>query len=531
MQILVRNLKMAVDATEAEVLAAARRRLAPVVGKESIQALRIFRRAIDARRADRVKLIYTVQAAVPPIQAERLRVLDAVAYSEAAPSPVFGAHAATLPPVVVGFGPCGMFAALLLAEHGYRPIVIERGDEVHARQAAVEMFYRTGVLDTESNVQFGAGGAGTFSDGKLVTRINDPLCGYVLKRLLEFGAPADICLDAKPHIGTDKLVNIVSACAERITALGGRILYRTKLTDLKIENGQVVAAITSAGEIPCEALLLAVGHSARDVYAMLRARGAALTEKPFSVGVRIEQSQAEVDRAMYGKWADHPNLGHAAYSFSKREGERAVYTFCMCPGGEVMAATSLADHVVTNGMSRYARDGVNANAALLVSVTPADCAAMGYDTVGFQEHLERRAAEMGGGGYAAPLQTVGDFLAGTSGTHPSRIPSTYMGGDHYTCCDLHRLFPDEVNRFLALGLRAFGRVMPAFSPKDALLTGAETRTSAPYRIQREENGVACGLSGLYPCGEGAGYAGGITSAAVDGLRTALAVMACFAPLK
>lgn len=529
MQILVRNLAMAVEASEAEVLAAAQRRLAPVFAKDSVKQLRVFRRAIDARRADRVRLIYTVQADVPPTQAERLRVLDAVSYTEETPRPVFGTAVATCPPVVVGFGPCGMLAALLLAEQGYRPIVIERGDEVHARQAAVAQFYRTGVLDAESNVQFGAGGAGTFSDGKLVTRINDPLCGYVLKRFLELGAPADIMLDAKPHIGTDKLVDMVSACADRIIALGGQILYRTKLTDLKIEQGRVVAARTSAGEIPCEALLLAIGHSARDVYTMLRARGATLTEKPFSVGVRIEQSQAEIDRAMYGKWAGHPNLGHAAYSFSKREGERAVYTFCMCPGGEVMAATSLADHVVTNGMSRYARDGVNANAALLVSVTPADCAAMGYDTVGFQEHLERRAAELGGGGYAAPLQTVGDFLAGTSGTRPTRIASTYMGGDHYTCCDLHQLFPGEINRFLELGLRAFGRVMPAFSPKDALLTGAETRTSAPYRIQREEHGEACGLAGVYPCGEGAGYAGGITSAAVDGVRTALAVMARFAP--
>ena len=234
---------------------------------------------------------------------------------------------------------------------------------------------------------------------------------------------------------------------------------------------------------------------------------------------------------MYGRWAGHPNLGHAAYSFSRREGERAVYTFCMCPGGEVMAATSCKDHVVTNGMSRHARDGANANAALLVSVTPADCAAMGYDTIGFQAHLEHRAAELGGGGYAAPLQTVGDFLAGASGTRPSRIASTYMGGDHFTCCDLHKLFPAEVNKFLELGLRAFGRVMPAFSPKDALLTGAETRTSAPYRILRAADGVAGGIEGLYPCGEGAGYAGGITSAAVDGVRTALAVMARFAPQK
>ncbi|MBQ8289161.1 MAG: hypothetical protein IJX76_10455, partial [Clostridia bacterium] len=426
-------------------------------------------------------------------------------------------------PVVVGFGPAGMFAALLLAEEGCCPIVLERGDDIYARAARVEQFLQTGKLDTDSNIQFGAGGAGTFSDGKLITRINDARCSYVLRRLCEFGADPDILVNARPHIGSDRLPSVVEEIARRVRTLGGEIRYRTKLTGIRTGlSGQVTAVLTDSGEIGTDTVVLAIGHSARDTYRYLIEGGYTIEAKPFSVGVRIEHLQDDINYAMYGKAAE--KLPPAEYNLSYREGERGVYSFCMCPGGTVVAATSEEGGVVTNGMSNSTRDGRNSNSALAVSILPADFGGTPEGAISFQRKLEVAAFAAGGGNYDAPLQTVGDFLSGKQGTAPSRIASTYRGGNHFALCDLHALLPSYAGDLLSTGIRRFARQIEGFDAPDALLTGLETRTSAPLRILRGTDRQAVGHPGLYPCGEGAGYAGGITSAATDGIATAIAVV-------
>ena len=502
------------------------RRLAPFVDKKDICSCQIFRRSVDTRHGT-VSLVFSVAVTVSAdLSDEVLTRADSVRLMEIDPTEGLlpGEEAAAGRPVIVGFGPCGMFAALMLAEAGYRPIVIERGDNVLTRTQRVGVFLRTGELDTDSNIQFGAGGAGTFSDGKLVTRINDARSHYVLRRLVEYGAPREILTQAKPHIGTDKLLGVVAAIDRRIRASGGEIFYRTKMTALRVINGRVAAVVTDAGDIPCGQVILAIGHSARDTYALLSESGFLLEPKPFSVGVRIEHRQADIDRAVYKREAGHPKLGPAEYALSKRIGEDAVYTFCMCPGGEVVAAASETGGVVTNGMSRYRRDGVNANAALVVSVVPKD------DPVGFQRRLEAAAFVAGGSDYAAPIQTVGDFLTGSRGTEPGRVQPSYRKGKVRTA-DLAALFPPRITQMLRLGLLDFERKLRGFSVPDAILTGVETRTSAPYRIRRSDALTAIGYDNIYPCGEGAGYAGGITSAAVDGLRIAEALIRRFTPYR
>ena len=523
MRILVRNIRQPLSVPESEILEQAVRRLAPFVVMRDVLSRAVFRRSVDTRHKT-VTFVWSVliETAVP-LDEKTLSSLDCAVYTETDPTEDLlpGAVPSGGRPVVVGFGPCGMFAALLLAERGYRPLVLERGDNVLTRAQKVAIFLKTGKLDPDSSVPFGAGGAGTFSDGKLVTRVNDPFVPYVLKRLVEFGAPAEILTRAKPHIGTDRLLGVVSAIDRRIRERGGEVRYRCRATGLVTSAGRVTAVRTTDGEIPCGSLLLAVGHSARDTYADLARDGAHLTPKPFSVGVRIEHLQSEIDRAVYGDYAGHPLLGPAEYALSRRVGEEAVYTFCMCPGGEVIAAASEEGGVVTNGMSRYRRDGKNANAALVVSVSP-------DDPIAFQRSLEREAFRLGGGAFAAPIQTVGDFLAGKRGTEPSRVLPTYRRGA-VRLADLAALFPERIMKMLRLGLADFDRKLPGFASPAAILTGVETRTSSPVRIPRGEDRLATGFTNLYPCGEGAGYAGGISSAAVDGLRTAMAVIRRFAP--
>ncbi|MBQ2733648.1 MAG: hypothetical protein IJF74_05775, partial [Clostridia bacterium] len=410
--------------------------------------------------------------------------------------------------------------ALLLAKKGMEPIVIERGGCMSERIACRDAFYKTKQLDTECNIQFGAGGAGTFSDGKLVTRVNDPRCAAVLKMLSELGAPADILRRARPHVGTDLLPGIIENAAREIERLGGRIMYRTRLTGFTLADGIIIEAKTDKGDIPCSCCVLATGHSARDIYAMLPEYGILREAKAFSVGVRIEHLTEDIDRAMYGALAGHPALGHAEYSLSHRVNGRGVYTFCMCPGGEVVCGSTENGGVVTNGMSTYARDGRNSNAAIAVSVNPADVGGSPEDAVEFQRLLERRAFVLGGGGFAAPMCTVSDLMTGKKGTSPSRVLPTYMDGN-CTLADMSELFPKFITDSLRGGLRAFGGVIRGFDAGDAVLTGAETRTSAPMRILRSAETLAApGIANLYPCGEGAGYAGGITSAAADGLKVA-----------
>ena len=555
-QIIVKNIRLPLTAPLEDALTEARRRLS-LTDSEYISAA-LYKRSIDARRRSgqvpSFVMSVCVECDVSDKKLSRIAGLDDATVIKLDEVNVeYGSEPLTARPLIVGFGPAGMFAALILAENGYNPIVIERGSDVETRTREAERFIKTGKLNTETNIQFGAGGAGTFSDGKLVTRINDSRCAYVLRRLVEFGAPEEVRWLAKPHVGTDKLLGVVDGIAKRIEALGGEILFDTKLEDVNLINGRVASVnITSRGTrdtIECGAVILAIGHSARDTYDMLASRGFLLAPKPFSVGVRTEHLQSDIDAALYG---DAVNICDASgkrvlpageYSLSYREAQsgivsdsaRGVYSFCMCPGGEVMASASEEGGVVTNGMSRYARDGKNANAAIVVSVFPEDIGGTWQDGVKFQRTLERaayKAADTGEHDYRAPVETLGDFLDGKTShfTEPSRVLPTYRNGV-YTLCDMSGILPKFVCDMLKKGFNNFGRKIRGFDARDTVLTGVETRTSSPVRIVRGENMTANAAANLYPCGEGAGYAGGITSAAVDGLGAASALMSVYAPTK
>jgi uncharacterized FAD-dependent dehydrogenase len=504
---------------------------------------RIYKKSVDARRRDRISVVYSVAFELDGYPDEELLKKEGISIiAEPDTSVVYGEKPLCERPVVVGNGPAGMFCALLLAENGYAPIVIEKGDPVDERVQSVDTFYRTRKLDTESNIQYGAGGAGTFSDGKLVTRINDPLCRYVLDRFVQFGAPEEILTLAKPHIGTDKLVSVVKSLNVKIEELGGKIMYRTSLTGFeRLSDGTVTAVKTNRGDIPCGAVVLATGNSARDVYKYLTDNGYGITEKALSVGVRIEHRRTDVEDALYGKALMNKArggdkalaelLGHAEYAYSYRENDRAAYTFCMCPGGEVVCGSSEDGGVVVNGMSRYARNGQNSNCAVCVSVTPEAAKAFG-GTMEFCRRIEKKAFALGGGDFKAPVQTVGDFLSGEGRlSAPSRVMPSYMGGTgNFTVARLDSLYPQFVTDMLKKGIKRFAGYMKGFDAPHAILTGAETRTSAPYRILRNEIGVCADAPNLYPCGEGAGYAGGITSSAVDGLKAAKLLMSQYAPI-
>lgn len=496
----------------------------------------LYRRSVDARRRDMIRFVYTVAVeADEPFSVDARRAADEGVREMPDDSfeIVHGTSPLAAPPLVVGMGPCGMFAALMLAEAGYCPILIDRGDAADERVRRVDGFFAGGELDPESNVQFGAGGAGTFSDGKLVTRIGDPHISYVMRRLCEFGAPEEIMWRSKPHVGTDLLRGVVARLIDRITECGGRVIYRCRLDGIgELPDGSLNAH-TTAGDIHCGALLLATGHSARDTYEYLISNGYAAEPKPFSVGVRVEHLTEDIDRAMFGSHAGDERLGHAEYTLSDTRGERGVYTFCMCPGGEVIAAASEAGGVVVNGMSSQARAGKNSNSALAVSVLPSDCGDTLRGGIEFQRRLERAAFVAGGRNYAVPVETAGDFMAGrhSAGTalaEPSRIMPTYTRGE-WKCADLWDVLPEQICRGLCRGLTVFDSRIAGFGAPDVILSGVETRTSAPLRILRGEDRRAPGKGAVYPCGEGAGYAGGITSAALDGLKTALAVIAANAP--
>ncbi len=503
---------------------------------------RLFRKSVDARRRTDIRLVYTVlaetEAGHPGFSPEK--------WVRAGYKPYIrddlhlptgqGGRPMAARPLVVGMGPAGLFSAYLLARQGYAPILIDRGDSVRDRVRSVERFTRHGILDGESNIQFGAGGAGTFSDGKLLTRINDPRCAYVLETLVEMGAPADILLQAKPHVGTDILRNVVETMLSAIESLGGTLRYRCRLDGFRRLPDGTFAAETNQGEIPCGVIVLAPGHSARDTYRRLIQRCMTIEAKPISVGVRIEHTRAYIDRLFYGDMAGHPDLGAAEYHLSDTKGARGVYTFCMCPGGEVVAAASEPETVVVNGMSVHARDGRNSNAAIAVSVHPTDLAPvegnLALGAIAFQQTIERAAFVAGGSDYSVPLCTVGDFLDGCDGARghmPTTVLPTYRGGDRFRLARMQDVLPPFVCTSLAYGLRSFDRKAVGFALPEAILSAPETRTSAPVRILRGEDLCALGEEGIYPCGEGAGYAGGITSAAVDGLRVAEAILEAYAP--
>jgi uncharacterized FAD-dependent dehydrogenase len=523
----ITNFRVAIDNDKPLERLAARRLELPA---QAIKSLAIIRRAIDARRKNNITFVYTldVEPAVPEGQVlARLRGdRDVVAKQDEQLEPVsHGDKPLDYPPVIVGAGPAGLLAGIVLAEQGYRPVILERGRNVDRRTADVAHFWQTGKFDPVSNVQFGEGGAGTFSDGKLTTRVNDVRMGQVLDILVAAGAPEEIKYLHKPHVGTDRLRQVVKNLRQMIIAKGGQVEFEARVTDIKVIDGKLEGLVVNdTRSIPCSVALFGIGHSSRDTYEMLCRRGVAMEAKAFAIGVRIEHSQELIDRSQYGGAAGHPKLGPADYAlvYQDKPNGRTAYSFCMCPGGLVVAAASEAGGVVTNGMSHYNRDSGVANSALVVNVAPADFGSGVLAGMVFQRRYEKLAFITGGSSYFAPVQTVGDFLNDKLGSQKFSSPSSYRPG--VTAANLHACLPDFVTVTLAKALADFGRKIKGFDHQQAVMTGVETRTSAPVRLIRNNNYMSANVSGLYPMGEGAGYAGGIMSAALDGMNTAIAIM-------
>ncbi|HAI10381.1 MAG TPA: hypothetical protein DCM28_01665 [Phycisphaerales bacterium] len=524
------EIKLPLDHSEAELTAAILERLD--IQASQMRSYKVLRRGVDARRRRTISLIYTINVEVndeAQVLAKHtgrhgIGIAADLSYQYVSKAP--SDHA--IRPVVIGTGPCGLFAGLILAQMGFKPILLERGKSVRQRTADTFGFWRGGKLDPESNVQFGEGGAGTFSDGKLYTQIKDPKHQgrKVLEELVKAGAPEEILYLSKPHIGTYRLVGVVEKLRATIESLGGEIRFQSRVTDLLIEHGQVRGVMLDNGQqIQTNAVILAVGHSARDTFEMLHSRGVAMEAKPFSMGFRIEHPQAMIDRCQYGPDGGHPILGAADYKLVHHcQNGRSVYSFCMCPGGTVVAATSETGRVVTNGMSQYSRNARNANSGIVVGITPADFGGSTENPlagIAYQRQWEQRAFELGGSTYEAPGQLVGDFLAKRASKKLGAVKPSYTPGVHL--CDLSTCLPTELIEAIREAIPAFGRKIKGFDREDAILTGVETRTSSPLRIPRGEDFQCLNTKGLYPSGEGAGYAGGIISAAVDGIKCAEAL--------
>ncbi|MBL8524881.1 MAG: NAD(P)/FAD-dependent oxidoreductase [Betaproteobacteria bacterium] len=504
--------------------------------KSALRSFSVFKRSVDARKKDAMLFVYSVDVDIhdEPATLKKMRGERSVL-----PSPDTGYHfVATTPtgftpahrPVVVGFGPCGIFAALILAQMGLKPIVLERGKSVRERTQDTWGLWRRNTLNPESNVQFGEGGAGTFSDGKLYSQIKDPrhLGRKVMSEFVKAGAPPEIMYVSKPHVGTFRLVGVVERMREEIIALGGEVRFQHRVTDLLIENGHLRGAKVldvSAGtshELRTDHLILALGHSSRDTFQMLHERGVYVEAKPFSIGFRIEHPQSLIDRARLGPNAGNPLLGAADYKLVHHASNgRSVYSFCMCPGGTVVAATSEENRVVTNGMSQYSRNERNANAGIVVGIDPRDYPGGPLAGIAFQRHWESGAFVLGGSTYEAPAQLVGDFIAGRASTQLGEVEPSYKPGVHLT--DLAPSLPDYAITAIREAIPAFDRQIRGFAMHDAVLTGVETRTSSPLKITRGDDFQSLNVKGLYPAGEGASYAGGILSAGVDGIEVAEAV--------
>jgi len=517
-KVIIDNIRIPVSCGDGDIVSLAEKKLKSAGISFDKSTLHIHKKSVDARKRNDISFVCSVIAdtEADECNCDHIRIKKVADYNIER-----GTESLNARPVIVGFGPAGIFAAMALAEVGLKPLVFERGASVKNRVKAIDDFYNTGNLDPDSNIQFGAGGAGTFSDGKLTTRIGDYRCSYVLEKLHKLGAPDDILWKAKPHIGTDILRNVIENADRYITELGGEIRYNTKVNSI---GDNYIETID--GKIEAGCIVVATGHSARDIYSMMFHKGFSMEAKPFSVGVRAEHLQRDIDEALFGDASLYKKIGHGEYQMSYRQGERGVYTFCMCPGGEVMAATSECGGVVTNGMSRYARDGRNANAAVAVSVLPSDFNSDPMMAIEFQRSLEKKAFVSGGSTYAAPCQLMKNFLDGKKGSINGSIKPTYMNGN-VTSVELSEILPGFVSDLLKIGFRKFGKTIKGYDAGDVPLTGIETRTSAPVRIIRGENFTAPGHNNIYPCGEGAGYAGGIMSAAVDGLRVAEAILQRF----
>lgn len=518
----ISNIKLFLEEEETALLQKAAKKLR--IPPEEILSFKIFRKSLDARKKEAIHFLYTLDVTVQ-MEAKLLRanknpdITKAIHYQYCFPAKK---TAFKHRPVIIGFGPAGIFAALLLAEMGYAPLVLEQGKPVEERTKDVEAFWKSGILVPSSNVQFGEGGAGTFSDGKLTTRIKDSRCRKVLEELTSAGADPDILYDAKPHIGTDQLKSVVKALRQKIIALGGEIRFHSCVTDFIIENNTLTSLIVNGTEtIPCEAVALAIGHSARNTFETLYQKGIPLEQKSFAMGVRIEHLQTDINTAQYGKQSSNPKLKAADYrlTYTTKEG-KGVYTFCMCPGGYVVAAASEAGKLAVNGMSYHARHGDNSNSALLVQVSPEDFADS-HPLAGMylQQALEEKAFKRGGCSYFAPAQLVDDFLNNVPSIGYRSIRPTYEPGVTWT--NINTLLPPFITDALKEAIPAMGKRLKGFDHADAILTAVESRSSSPVRIVRSSfTGESTQIKGLYPTGEGAGYAGGIVSAAVDGIYIA-----------
>ena len=531
------ELKLPLDHAEGALAALIARTLG--IRIEQITSFDIHKRSFDARKADLLQVYIVDVELAPALEAELLA--KHAGSPHILPSPDMAYHpvghataSQRLRPVVIGFGPCGIFAALLLAQMGFKPIVLERGKKVRERTKDTWGLWRKNVLNPESNVQFGEGGAGTFSDGKLYSQIKDPrhLGRKVMQEFVKAGAPPEILVVARPHIGTFKLVKVVEHMREQIIALGGEIRFEQRVTDVLIEEeagGKHIRGLTvldqttgATREMRADQVVLALGHSARDTFAMLHARGVYVEAKPFSIGFRVEHPQGLIDRARWGRHAGHPLLGAADYKLVHHASNgRSVYSFCMCPGGTVVAATSEAGRVVTNGMSQYSRNERNANAGIVVGIDPRDYPGHALAGLDLQRQLESHAYVLGGSDYRAPGQLVGDFVAGRASTALGSVEPSYTPG--VTLGDLSSALPSYAIEARREAFPAFGRKIKGFDMHDAVLTGVETRTSSPIKMSRGDDMQSVNVYGLYPAGEGASYAGGILSAGVDGIKVAEAV--------
>ena len=528
MTIRINNINLSID--EPKELVKKKAAKALKIKEDEIISYTIIKESLDARKKDNIKFNYCIDVNCNGEKRilAKAKCKDAkIEEEEFQENTPHGTKKMSSRPVVIGFGPAGIFAALTLAKEGYKPIVFERGEDAETRTRTVEKFWRGEAdLNLESNVQFGEGGAGAFSDGKLTTRIKDKRCRFVLKELVKAGAPEEIMYEGKPHVGTDILKEVVMNIREQIKALGGEVHFNSRLESINVKNGVLQSIVVNGAEIPCESLILAIGHSSRDTYEMLHRKGIFMESKPFAIGVRIEHPQEIINVSQYGKYANHPRLKAADYrlTYQSRANSRGVYSFCMCPGGVVVAAASEEKRLVSNGMSYHARDLENANSALVVTVGPNDFEGNSpLSGMEFQRHYESLAYNLGGGDYKAPVQLVGDFLKDQKSTKIGKVNPSYTAG--YELRELKECLPDYVVSTLKEGITVFDNRIKGYAMDDAVLTGIETRTSAPVRLSRNENLESISAKGLYPSGEGAGFAGGIISAAVDGIKVAEKIIA------